>query len=285
MFFTVGMLFLFFPDGRLPSPRWRLLVAVDLVLLLAVSVGSLFRPGPFAYYPWVVNPLGDPASPALALWEPAYILIVGVVALAALSLVGRWRRAGVVERAQLKWVAASAALIAAAMLFYGGTAGPGQYSQVGDLLVGAALAVFPMAIGIAVLRYHLYEIDRLISRTLGWAIVTALLVGVFAAAVVGLQAALDSVTQGQTLAVAASTLVACALFQPIRGRVQRAVDRRFDRSRYDAQRTVDGFVEALRYEVDPARLRGVLVETARDAVHPLAASVWLRRGRPAAGHD
>lgn len=278
MFFLIGMLFLFFPDGRLPSPRWRVLVALDVVLMAAVAVGALFRPGSFAYYPWLENPLGDSANPLFALWEPAYVLIVLVVAVSALSLLGRWRRGSPVERAQLKWVAASAVLVAGAMLFYGGTAGPGQYSQAGDLSVGAALTLFPVAIGIAVLRYRLYEIDRLISRTLGWAIVTALLVAVFAAVVVALQAVLAGFTQGQTLAVAASTLVAFAMFQPVRHRVQAAVDRRFDRSRYDAQRTVDVFGEALRNEVDLVRLRVALVQTAGGAVHPLTAAVWLRRG-------
>ena len=108
----------------------------------------------------------------------------------------------------------------------------------------------PIVIGIAILRYRLYEIDRIISRTIGWAIVTGLLVAVFAGLVVALQAVLAPVTKENTLAVAASTLVAFALFQPLRRRVQRAVDRRFDRARYDGQRTVGAFAERLRNEVD-----------------------------------
>ena len=107
-----------------------------------------------------------------------------------------------------------------------------------------------MAIGIAILRYHLYDIDRIISRTVSWAVITAVLVAVFVGGVLGLQAALAGVTQAPTLAVAASTLAAFALFQPIRGRVQRAVDRRFDRARYDSQRTVDAFADRLRSNVD-----------------------------------
>ena len=139
-----------------------------------------------------------------------------------------------------------------------------------------SLSLIPVAIGIAILRYRLYEIDRIISRTIGWAVVTGLLVAVFAVVVVVLQAVLAPFTNENTLAVAASTLVAfAALFQPLRRRVQRAVDRRFDRARYDGQRTVDAFAEHLRSDVDLASLRGSLAATADQAVRPASASVWL----------
>jgi hypothetical protein len=138
-----------------------------------------------------------------------------------------------------------------------------------------AMLALPVAIGIAVLRYRLYEIDRIISRTIGWAIVTSGLLGVFAVLVVGLQALLDGVTQGDTLPVALSTLVAAALFQPIRRRVQHAVDRRFDRARYDGERTAAAFAERLRDEVDLEALADDLRSTVGHAVRPAAASVWL----------
>ena len=276
-FFAIAMVFLAFPDGRLPARRWRWLVIVDAGLATVVTTTSLVRPGSFAYYPWLDNPLGDPASPLLVLWAPSYSLLVCGVVAAVLSLVGRWRRGSMQERAQLKWVALAAAILAVAMVFYGGTAGPGEYSEAGDLSVGAGLSLFPIAIAIAVLRYRLYEIDRLVSRTLGWAVVTAIVVAVFIVVVVGLQAILSGATQGDTLAVAASTLLAAALFQPLRARVQRAVDRRFNRSRVDAERTVGAFAERLRDEVDLERLRGAVVSTARTAVHPAGASLWLRR--------
>jgi len=147
----------------------------------------------------------------------------------------------------------------------------------------ASVLLIPVAIGIAILRYRLYEIDRLVSRTVSWAVVTGVLVTVFAGAVVALQGVLDGVTQGQTLAVAASTLVAFALFQPIRRRVQSVVDRRFDRARYDAQRTVDAFAERLRNEVDLTTLRTALVATADDAVRPVSSTVWLRTGAEPGG--
>lgn len=276
-FFAVAMVFLAFPDGRLPGERWRWLVIVDAGLATVVTVSSLVRPGSFAYYPWLDNPLGDPASPLLVLWAPSYGLLVCAVVAAVLSLVGRWRRGNVQERAQLKWVALAAAVLAIAMVFYGGTAGPGEYSEAGDLSVGAGLSLFPIAIAIAVLRYRLYEIDRLVSRTLGWAVVTAILVVAFVVVVVGLQAVLGGVTQGDTFAVAVSTLLAVALFQPVRARVQGVVDRRFNRSRIDAERTVAAFGERLREETDLVRLRGSIVATVQAAVHPAGSALWLRQ--------
>ena len=134
----------------------------------------------------------------------------------------------------------------------------------------------PLAIGIAVVRYRLYEIDRIISRTIGWALVTGLLVAVFIGGVLALQALLADFTQGQTLAVAASTLVAFALFQPVRRRVQRAVDRRFDRARYDGERTAAAFAERLRDEVDLVTLAAELQGTVGAAVRPTISSLWLR---------
>ena len=134
----------------------------------------------------------------------------------------------------------------------------------------------PIAIGVAILRYRLYDIDRLISRTVGWAIVTLVLLAVFGAGIVAIQAILVGVTQGETLAVAASTLAAFALFQPVRRRVQKAVDRRFDRARYDAARVVDGFSERLRDQLELATLGTEIVRVASETVRPASAAVWLR---------
>jgi ABC-type uncharacterized transport system permease subunit len=134
----------------------------------------------------------------------------------------------------------------------------------------------PVSVGIAVTRHRLYEIDRLISRSIGWALVTGVLVAIFAGTVVGLQAIFTSITRGETLAVAASTLVAFALFQPVRRRVQTAVDRRFDRARYDSERTLAAFAERLRNEVDLASLEGDIAGTVVLALRPRSFGVWLR---------
>ena len=153
-------------------------------------------------------------------------------------------------------------------------------TDVGGIAVGALsvalLALVPLAVGIAILRYRLYEIDRIISRTIGLALVTGLLIAVFASSVVALQAALTGFTQGQTLAVAASTLVAFSLFQPVRHRVQRAVDRRFDRARYNGERTAAAFADQLRDEVDLPSLQRQLAGVVGTAVRPDGVAIWLR---------
>jgi hypothetical protein len=136
-----------------------------------------------------------------------------------------------------------------------------------------------VAAATAVLRYRLYEIDRIISRTIGYTIVTVTLALVFVGGVLGLQAILAQFTGGNTIAVAASTLVVAALFQPLRGRIQRVVDRRFDRTRYDATRVVDAFAARLRDEVDLDRLQAALLVTADEVVRPSGGSVWLRGAR------
>ena len=144
------------------------------------------------------------------------------------------------------------------------------------LIAYVGILLMPIAIGIAILRYRLFEIDRIISRTIAWAVVTGVLGAVFAASVVGLQTALSNFIQGETLAVAASTLVAFVLFQPVRRRVQSTVDRRFNRARYDAERTATAFAGRQRDQTNIAGLRVDLVGTIDSALHPQAVGVWIR---------
>ncbi len=190
----------------------------------------------------------------------------------------RWRRGSRAERSQLKWL--FAALVVAAILFPH-TFGAASLDEAPNILavlsVGSALLI-PVAIGIAILRYRLFEIDRLISRTIGWAIVTGLVGTAFALGLVALQAVLGGFTQGQTLAVAACTLAAFALFQPVRRRVQSAVDRRFDWSRYDAQRTVDAFGQRLRDETNMEKVTSDLSRTAGSTLAPSSLMIWIRAG-------
>jgi hypothetical protein len=215
--------------------------------------------------------------------------MVGVVAgpiallvalLAVASLVIRYRRAAGVERAQLKWFAFVTAISVPAFLvtvvLYGNTGVAPIASLVAGLVAFGGLALLPIAIGIAVLRYRLYEIDRLVSRTISYGVLTAIVGGLFVGFILVFQAVLAPVTGSNELAVAGSTLLAAALFQPIRRRVQRIVDRRFNRSRYDAERTVAAFAERLRDEVDLEQLRAEILATVTATVEPSSVSLWLR---------
>ena len=268
---------LVFPDGRLPSPRFRWVVGIAIADMVAWTIlGTL------------LDQQARRSDPALAALAPlfgaveTFVLVATLVsfgaAVMAVSL--RFRRGDPVQRQQVKWLAADvglAAIVLPVSLLLTDM-NPALADALSSLAILAMFAL-PIVIAIAVLRYRLYEIDRIISRTIGWAIVTGVLVAVFVVVVVTLQAVLAPLTHENTLAVAASTLVAFALFQPLRRRVQLGVDRRFDRARYDGQRTVDAFAERLRNEIDISAAHGDLVATASAAVRPVAAGLWLRHAR------
>ena len=269
---------LIFPEGHLLSRRWG---AIVVLCVIAVPLDALAR----IVGPEVLTGTGLPnpfAVPALAPVAEALDLITSLISIiafaaAVLAIVLRYRRGDEVERHQLKWLIAVAAVAAVAfpILFLA----PAGLVAEAALVVGLlSLLALPLAIGVAILRYHLYEIDRIISRTIGWGLVTGLLVAAFAALVVGLQALLDDVTQGETLAVAASTLIAFALFQPVRRTVQTAVDRRFDRARYDSQQMADAFGERLRAEVDLEAVAGDLTRSVEGALRPSSLTLWLKDG-------
>jgi hypothetical protein len=274
-FTAVGV---YFPDGHLPGSRWRIPVGALVGALVVSLVITAFTPFPAAAN-LALNPIAMAGIP-VALSELANILtgvaLIGSFVAATIATIVRWRRSQGIERAQMKWFAAGFSI---AMTLFTVSWGSDIGGNVIDTLSVMGMSLIPIAIGIAVLRYRLYEIDRLISRTIGWAIVTGLLVAVFGAGLLGLQALLAGVTQGQTLAVAASTLVAFALFQPLRRLVQRTVDRRFDRSRYDGERVAATFAEQLRQEVDLGHVSAGLVAAAHSTVRPATASIWLRGGR------
>ena len=273
------LLALVFPSGRLPGARWRWPVGA---IVAAIAVGSatvVLRPGPLATS-LANNPFGlSGSSGSEPVWAMGQALAVWALPsaflLAFAAVIVRIRRSVGVERAQLKWfVAANVAVGAFWTLSIAGVARPNP--TIFDVLAAGSLSLPPIAIGVAILRYRLFEIDRIISRTLSWAVVTGLLGAVFVGLVVGLQSLSTRVTGTNTLAVAASTLVVAGAFQPLRRRVQGAVDRRFNRATYDAQRTTDAFAGELRNEVDLARLRAALVDTVEEAVRPVSATVWLR---------
>lgn len=281
---TVGIP-LIFPDGHLLSARWRWAVAaISLMGALSLLEGG-FVPRVTAYTnlenPFYIEGLG----PLLSVVDLPDITGVVVFLLPIGSVVIRYRRGKGVERQQLKWLIAATAFAAIAwiVVIVGGVTGSSVVTTVGWLGALLSFSAIPIAIGVAVLRYRLYEIDRIIGRTIAWAVVTGVLVSVFAGIVVALQAALIGFTQGETLAVAFSTLVAAALFHPLRRRVQRAVDRRFDRATYDAQRTVEAFAERLRDEVALDAVIADLQQTVAGSIKPTSLELWLRPGRPRAG--
>ena len=262
-----------FPDGRLPSSRWRWPTRVAAGALAASTILIVFKPGGIEnVVPW--NPVGIDALPVW-IWRLAWPLAgVGAVLISALgvaAVVTRYRRSAGIERQQLRWFVAAVALGVVPITISPLGGGPGAF-----LLAMLGLLLVPVSVWIAVTRYRLYEIDRIVSRGLSWAVLSGLLVAVYASAVLLLQTVLGDVIQGQTVAVAGSTLLAAALFQPLRRRVQTAVDHRFNRARYDAERTATDFAERLRDEVDVDHLRTALAATASGAVHPDGVGVWLR---------
>jgi len=282
----VGVLLpLLYPTGHLPSPRWRAVVVVAIVTMTLALINTAFSPfSPGSAPPGVSNPLAVSGSLAsvLSLMSSAGILAAVVCfPLAAASLVVRYRRAAGVERAQLRWFAAVATLIglsfAVALMTNSATSGLlAVVSNAAWLLLFVGLALLPVAIGIAILRYRLYEIDRLISRSIGWGVLTVILGAVFVGLVLGLQTLLAPFTGSNELAVAGSTLLVFSLFQPVRRRVQGIVDRRFNRARYDAQAAVDAFTVRLRDEVDLEILQGSLLRLVEATLEPKASGLWLR---------
>jgi hypothetical protein len=280
LIFPILHLLLTFPAGRLLSSRWRWAVVLEVLMLAVFLAFAAFKADLGVLVNdeivWVVaNPIGfvpnDLFEASLGgLWELGLVVLT-VVSVSAVVL--RFRRGSTVERQQLKWPLLAVIVFGAV---YAGASIEASLVDDGSILLGFALAGIPISVAIAVLRYRLFAIDHIISRTVSWTAITAILVVVFIGGVLGMQTLLSGVTQDQTLAVAASTLVAFALFQPLRRRVQRVVDRRFDRARYDGQTMTAVFADRVRNEVDLAILRDELVATAADAVRPAGAGLWLR---------
>jgi hypothetical protein len=189
-----------------------------------------------------------------------------------------WRRSSGERRQQLKWLASGAVVVvASAFLTSAHSAFPAGAWQLVTSLAWFGFAALPVSIGVAILKYRLYDIDRIISRTLAYALVTGLLVGVYAGLVL---LAIQVLRFSSPVAVAASTLVAAALFAPVRGKVQRAVDRRFNRARYDADALVAAFSDRLKDAVDLAAARADLIAVTHQALEPAHVAVWLQDGPP-----
>ncbi len=270
---------LIFPTGTLPGPRWRPAVLALSGLFAAGLLAMATRPGTMLGTT-TVNPFGIEGWPTVLqpLVDLIPIELLCLVLLGLISLIARYRGGDQVVRHQLRWFAAAVAVIL--LGFTGVVIEMAVRTDTGPLVSGmvanVGILLMPVAVGVAVLRYRLYDIDRLISRGLSWGLLTGILVAVYAGAVLVLQGALAGVTQGQTLAVAASTLLAAALFQPLRRRLQHVVDRRFDRAGYDAELTVTAFAARLRDQVDLASLADDIEATITGSLRPGSATLWVR---------
>jgi hypothetical protein len=279
-FYLLPLIILLFPDGRL-TRRWRIVmwayvavIALLVVNLLAVSAWDVagHRPLTVDGAGQLPNPLSGPA-----IVKPEYIALVVTLPVFWVSFVARqvlsWRRASGERRQQLKWLMGGSVVTVlglAGIFGFGFSTSPVILAL--DIVSFFATFALPVAIAVAILKYRLYEIDRIISRTLAYAIVTGLLVGVYAGLVL---LATQVLAIKSPVAVAVATLVAAALFSPLRSRVQRAVDRRFNRSRYDADQTVAAFAARLKDAVDLDAVQTDLASVVRQALEPAHVSVWI----------
>ena len=290
-------LILLFPNGKLPSPRWRPLAWLCAVVLIVLTIVIPLTPGPLRevseipYLPDVPNPLGlDALRQVLNAFYVLLPLLPLCILACAVSLIGRFRRSQGQERLQLKWLAAGAGvsailyLLAMAFTLSLGAHWSGRETPVWlTLLQNLALYSFvliPVAIGFAVLRYRLYDIDVIINRTLVYGVLTALLALTYSGIVVILQRALDPVTRRSDLAIAGSTLAVAALFRPLRARVQTFIDRRFYRHKYDAEQTLAEFSARLRDPLDLDSLNAELVGVVTRTMQPSRISLWLKPPAP-----
>jgi hypothetical protein len=276
---------LVFPTGRLLSARWRpvamvaAIAAAGIILLTALQSTLTLQDTDYT----VPNPFGlagiqDPERSTAG--AVLFLMFLGCTVMAVVSMVLRFRRSQGVERQQLKWFTYAGALLILWILvteFF-----PPSAASWTDIIFSLLMAFVPVAAGIAILRYRLYDIDHLINRTLVYGLLTALLAGLYAGLVLVLGQLFGGIgTESPSWTVASATLVVAALFQPARRRIQAVVDRRFNRRKYDAARTVEAFSARLRNEIDLDALSAELLAVAHQTVQPTSASLWLRPSAPA----
>jgi hypothetical protein len=276
-FGLLGVAVLLFPDGRLPSRRWRPALWLALTGIALIVVGYSLRPGPLDDpFAIVSNPVGVAGTFELmdALSGFGWMFMGASVALAALATSIRLRRSRGLERAQLKWLALAAAVAGVAIVsdvisYFVSATG---INELRNVVLGLGFVVFPVAAGAAILRYRLFDIDVVINRTLVYGALTATL----AATYLGLVLLVGLAVGRSGFAVAVSTLAVAALFRPARARIQDAVDRRFYRHRYDAAKTLEAFGTRLRDEVDLEAVGSALHAAVHDTVQPAHLSLWLQ---------
>jgi len=270
-----GFVLLLTPTGSLPSPRWRWWARVAVAAPVLLVLLSAVDPQPMLpEHPTVGNPLALPVPTGLLLAVAAVdaVIVLATLVAAAWSLVVRFRRARGLERQQLRWLAFAAALAAVTLLV---AVAAGVMAKDGVVLaaLGTCVALLPLATGAAILRYRLYDLDRIISRTLAYGLLTVLLGGGYAGVVLGLGQFLG---RESSLIVAAATLAVAVAFQPARRGIQAVVDRRFNRRRYDAAQTIQAFSARLRQQVDLDTLTAELLAVVEQTIQPTSVSLWLR---------
>jgi hypothetical protein len=270
--YMLAFLFLLFPSGRLRSRRWRPAAWFVGGAFALTAAGDPVIATQYWAHPFALSGPASPAGLAGLFLVITTVLVSAALLISVAALVVRFAKSAGEERLQLKWCAAAA--LALAVVF---VASIWLNSAVVNVLQSLALLGLWTAIAIAVLKYRLYDIDRIISRTLAYAIVTGLLVGVYAGLVL---LATEVLTLKSAVAVAASTVVAAALFNPLRRRVQEVVDRRFNRARYDADQTVAAFAARLKDSVDLTSVRDHLATAVDEALEPAHISVWIKHETP-----
>jgi hypothetical protein len=266
---------LLFPDGRLPSPRWRPVAWGAALGITGVVVGYALKAGPLEDFPQIANPYGVDGPIVGMVGVAGSIVAAGSLVASAVSLIVRMRHAGSEQRQQIKWLA------------YGGTVVVGTICvsgvinlwnvPVGIVVGNVALLGLPVFTGIAIVKHHLYDIDVVINRTLVYGALTAMLVGVYAGCIVVLQGLLRALTgHDSQLAIVASTLAVAALFNPLRHRIQAFIDRRFYRRKYDAAKLLSAFNARLRDETNLRTLSDDLVGVVKETMQPEHVTLWLR---------
>jgi hypothetical protein len=269
------------PTGKLPSPRWRWWARIAAASAGVWLLAGVVHPVPlYPEYPTIENPLAVPFLPRglLDVAQPAAaVVILASLVVGAASLGGRFRRARGIERQQLRWLAWGAALAAVALLAAMAALVLEDDVHLTDLALGVCAAVLPLATGAAILRYRLYDLDRIVSRTLAYGLLTVVLGLGYTGVVLGLGWLLP---KSSSLVVAGATLAVAAMFQPARRRIQQAVDRRFNRRRYDAVQTIGVFSARLRDELDLRTLADELLTVVDQTMQPTQASLWLRPRLP-----
>jgi hypothetical protein len=277
--FPVSILFLvlLFPDGMLPSRRWRPLAwAMGVFLVTTLVVGAL-SPGPFPEFPSASNPFGvEGAKPSGSVLAAGQLGGLACVVATLLSLIVRFYFSRGEERLQLKWFTYAAVVGLSTPLLLSSLV-PAVFQMVGPIAWTLGFLSLPVSAGVAVLKYRLYEIDLIINRTLVYGALTVTLVAVYVGSVLSIQYAFRGLTGSRSqLAIVASTLLIAALFNPLRRRVQNFIDHSFYRRKYDAAKTLEEFSAKLRDETDMDTLNSELLSTVRKTMQPEHVTLWLR---------